>query len=479
MAEASLLNTFFGPCDCRGFSDCTLPIDSYGGVLLWLGLAMYMCKALRTLAEDYFLPCLHVLEEFFDLSADTASSVLLVPGASAGLLLVNLAATLLVTSELGLGAVIGSLIFQLLVVTGMTGVLSSRDDAEVKIWRYPLLRDTFFYVIAWVELIVFLSDQKVEWFEAMVMVLTYGLYCVFMRFNKRIAASVVLSMGLVSADEVAQVKKKKNEDPSPVSPSGDEVHGARAADMLAEEDRPNSAPADVLRSPGLGDLDLPPAPTDPDEMAPSVIGFPNDDFNLTGTSSRERRKEQRKHAVALLQTHDPLALCWVAFMPLPELATLQVFGICFGLIVCLAYLLVDAATRASIILNIAPLLLGLLFVAPGMSSLAVINAIDDVKDGEADVALANILGSSLFDMLVGLGLPWFLHGWVGDVEFKNSIQPLVMGNLVMLPIIILGFLLMLVAQRWSVKWQTSYALLGCYGIWFIGNFVAMCVGDGL
>lgn len=130
-------------------------------------------------------------------------------------------------------------------------------------------------------------------------------------------------------------------------------------------------------------------------------------------------------------------------------------------------------------LNISPLLMGLLLVAPGMSSLAVVNAIDDVKDGEADVALANILGSSLFDMLVSLGLPWFFHGWDRPVEFKTSIQPLTTGNLVMLVTTLVGLLVMLRCQKWSVVWQTSYLLLGCYGVWFLGNFVAMCFGMGL
>jgi len=318
----------------------------------------------------------------------------------------------------------------------------------------------------------------VEWFESMIMLLTYVLYCIFMRFNTRIAASVVLQLGLVGDDEVAQVQKK-SDDPelAPVSPTGIDTE-ARAADILAKE----LASDDTLRAAGKGDLDSPQSLDDiPKDasLAAQVIGFSDEDLGMTGSSSRERKKEKRKNAVALLQTHDPLALCWAACMPLPELQTLQVFGICVCCIFLLAYLLVDAATRASIVLNISPMLMGLLLVAPGTSSLAVVSAIDDVKDGEADVALANILGSSLFDMLVSLALPWFFHGWSRPVEFKTSIQPLTTGNLVMLFIALVGFLVMLQVQKWSVVWQTSYLLLGCYGVWFLGNFIAMCEGSGL
>merc|ERR1712224_1057213 len=59
-------------------------------------------------------------------------------------------------------------------------------------------------------------------------------------------------------------------------------------------------------------------------------------------------------------------------------------------------------------LNIEPLIMGLIFLAAGTSVPDALGSIAVAKQGEGDMAVANAFGSNVFDILLGLGVPWFL-----------------------------------------------------------------------
>ncbi|CAE8602796.1 unnamed protein product [Polarella glacialis] len=86
-----------------------------------------------------------------------------------------LVATFLIVNEGGVGTIIGSAIFNILVIVGATGYIACKDRS-LKIWWYPLTRDCAFYVISVAELAGFLSDDMVEWWEALIMIFTYFVY---------------------------------------------------------------------------------------------------------------------------------------------------------------------------------------------------------------------------------------------------------------------------------------------------------------
>merc|ERR1712185_322198 len=51
---------------------------------------------------------------------------------------------------------------------------------------------------------------------------------------------------------------------------------------------------------------------------------------------------------------------------------------------------------------------GLVFLAAGTSVPDALGSIAVAKQGEGDMAVANAFGSNVFDILLGLGVPWFL-----------------------------------------------------------------------
>ena len=52
--------------------------------------------------------------------------------------------------------------------------------------------------------------------------------------------------------------------------------------------------------------------------------------------------------------------------------------------------------------------MGLTFIAAGVSVPDALSGIAVVKEGHGDMAVSNAIGSNVFDILICLGLPWFL-----------------------------------------------------------------------
>ena len=53
--------------------------------------------------------------------------------------------------------------------------------------------------------------------------------------------------------------------------------------------------------------------------------------------------------------------------------------------------------------------MGLTFIAAGVSVPDALSGIAVVREGHGDMAVSNAIGSNVFDILVCLGIPWFLQ----------------------------------------------------------------------
>lgn len=94
-------------------------------------------------------------------------------------------------------------------------------------------------------------------------------------------------------------------------------------------------------------------------------------------------------------------------MPTPE-NYWRLFAASIASIAFCTYIMVDAVNRTGCNLNIQPLIMGLIFLAAGTSVPDALGSIAVAKQGEGDMAVANAFGSNVFDILLGLGVPWFL-----------------------------------------------------------------------
>jgi sodium/potassium/calcium exchanger 3 len=101
-------------------------------------------------------------------------------------------------NEGGVGTIVGSAIFNILMIVGITCVAACQEQ-DLPIWWYPLSRDCAFYIVSVLELVLFLADEEVKWWEASIMVLTYICYCVYMKFNPRIVEYLGIDVAVVIA----------------------------------------------------------------------------------------------------------------------------------------------------------------------------------------------------------------------------------------------------------------------------------------
>merc|ERR1712139_733051 len=123
---------------------------------------------------------------------------------------------------------------------------------------------------------------------------------------------------------------------------------------------------------------------------------------------------------------DPLNKLWELIMPSPERYWL-LFSASIAFIAICTYIMVDAVNRIGCNLNIEPLIMGLIFLAAGTSVPDALGSIAVAKQGEGDMAVANALGSNVFDIMLGLGIPWTIkNGFLGeDIIFKGAKDELV------------------------------------------------------
>lgn len=74
-----------------------------------------------------------------------------------------------------------------------------------------------------------------------------------------------------------------------------------------------------------------------------------------------------------------------------------------------SYLMVWWASVSGLVLGVPIELMGLTFLAAGTSVPDLFGSLMVARIGEGDAAVSNSIGSNVFDILLGLGLPWFLY----------------------------------------------------------------------
>ncbi|HET7291970.1 MAG TPA: sodium:calcium antiporter, partial [Vicinamibacteria bacterium] len=85
------------------------------------------------------------------------------------------------------------------------------------------------------------------------------------------------------------------------------------------------------------------------------------------------------------------------------LGVLLSFGFGFALLVLGALWLVKGAARLALGLGVSPLVVGLTVVAYGTSAPELAVSVEAARSGRADIALGNVVGSNILNVLLVLG----------------------------------------------------------------------------
>lgn len=115
-----------------------------------------------------------------------------------------------------------------------------------------------------------------------------------------------------------------------------------------------------------------------------------------------------------------------------DLLTLILFVAGLGLLIGGAELLVRGASGLAARVGISPLVIGLTVVAFGTSSPELAVSIGSSRSGDADIALGNVIGSNIFNVLFILGLAALITPLVVAQQLIRLAVPLMIGATLLL-----------------------------------------------
>lgn len=127
----------------------------------------------------------------------------------------------------------------------------------------------------------------------------------------------------------------------------------------------------------------------------------------------------------------------------------------------LTHYMVVWVTAVGCFLEVSAIFMGLVVLAIGTSVPDALGSMIAARSGEANMAIANAVGSNVFDVLIGLGFPWFLRGLI-----KSEAMPVDRDGLSLNVIILfctgLLFVVVLALNDWSMNTKTGLFLFSLY-----------------
>lgn len=408
-----------------------------GYAIAMLFATLYVFAGLGMICDEFFVPALEELSDVLKLSPDVAGATFLAAGSSAPELFTSVADTFATTGAnggegFGMGTIVGSAMFNILVIVALSAAVV---PGAVKVDPRPILRDCSFYATSIIMLMVFMNDGKVKLWESAIMVGTYILYIMFMMFNQRIFD---LCPGM--ADHGS--KDKKVEGGSPAK----DVEGGAPADETTDAEKEPAG--------GGGD-------DDDDEGGDPTKYW--DRFEWDGEASMFDK-------VYWIITLPMLIVFQLTVPDCSKNACKKAYVVTFILSILwigfLCLLMVMTAAHIGCVFSIDPEIMGICVLAIGTSVPDAMGSVIVARKGEADMAIANAIGSNVFDILLGLGVPWLAKG----ISVNDSVGVNNCG--IFLPVAILGstliaFFSVLFLNRWNFDSRAGVIFLIMYLFYYV------------
>lgn len=137
-------------------------------------------------------------------------------------------------------------------------------------------------------------------------------------------------------------------------------------------------------------------------------------------------------------------------------------------IAILTYCMLTLCHRVGCVFGIPGVVMGLVFISAGTTVPDFLSSIIVAKEGQGDMAICNAIGSNIFNIFAGLGLPWFLYT---VVHGKAYVSPALQGNSAIVPIVLLFAYvwvlpIVMVASGWKLYAKVGIFLI-CMHIAFL------------
>ncbi|PXF48452.1 Sodium/potassium/calcium exchanger 4 [Gracilariopsis chorda] len=444
---------------------------------------------LAIVTDDYFVPALECICERLNLSEDVAGATFMAAGSSTPEFFASLLAVFVTKDEVGIGTIVGSAVFNILVIIGLSAALAG---AVIKLdWR-PLLRDSAFYIASIILLLLFvipITNGQIDWWEGLILVLFYGVYVLFMAFlNKPYMkwADKLNKKRAAKKSSIGDLEAGTFTTSYPTS-SGDVIsteHGTWSAENSPPSSPPSSPPAlettvrskfeDVCPRSKFRTLQyaviaanrLRASAEGPDEKKTFLgLDLPESTLGWIFFPATGLWKLLFRYTVVDCSVERRANLWWLTFIT----SIVWISGI--------SYVMVEAARIVGCLIGIPATIMGLTVLAAGTSVPDALASISVARNGAGDMAVSNAIGSNVFDILLGLGFPWFLGHLILKEQIAIPVEPI---TTVVIPIVILfaimvALVIVLIALRWQMRPLLGYILFGLYGAFIVYSLLDVWV----
>ena len=133
----------------------------------------------------------------------------------------------------------------------------------------------------------------------------------------------------------------------------------------------------------------------------------------------------------------------------------------------LAWYLVEWASHVGCVAGIPEDIIGFTVLAAGTSLPDTISSVVVARQGSGDMAVANAIGSNVFNVLFGLGFPWTTFTLIrGPIDVSDATDGLV-GNVITLACVGVFYSIVFTARRFRLNTPLGYAFCAIYSLYVI------------
>ncbi|XP_058809385.1 sodium/potassium/calcium exchanger 3 isoform X2 [Phymastichus coffea] len=386
------------------------------------------------------------------MSKDVAGATFMAAATSAPELFVNAIGTFITEGDIGVGTIVGSAVFNILAVPACCGIGAGMVVVPLDWW--PVSRDCLAYGVTVAILICIIHDERVEWYEALCLVLLYIVYIAVMYYDK-------------SFQNCTRFRAKNSTPPAepdaldtrPQSDAG-EIHLSRSDKLQSAADRVEQ----------IATIDVP--------------------LQNGGTKPQEENQEAEEYEYQLLVWPRnagwlrktawiltwPIHLVFMCTIPDCDKPKFKkwfpvTFLMCIVWIGSLSYVVAWMITIIGDTLKIPDSVMGITFLAAGTSVPEAVSSVIVAKQGHGSMGISNSIGSNTFDILLCLGLPWLIKSSFAPTKKDQHYISINSGGLEYSAISLLSTLLLLyvafAANRFQLDRKVGRACLCMYAVFLI------------
>ncbi|KAK7909718.1 hypothetical protein WMY93_014402 [Mugilogobius chulae] len=491
-----------------------------GAVVLHMFGMIYMFIALAIVCDEFFVPALTVITEKLAISDDVAGATFMAAGGSAPELFTSIIGVFISHSNVGIGTIVGSAVFNILFVIGMCAIFS-KEILNLTWW--PLFRDVTFYILDLIMLIIFFLDNIISIWESVLLLSAYAAYVIFMKCNGKVESFVKECM---NKNQVVEVEVQPKARPRlQRGGSSASLHNSlmrnsifqlmiHTLDPLSEEfadselgtygklkyyhsmteegkfrekasilhkiAKKKCQVEDIEKANGVAsrtENNLPNSSSVEVEVTPPMNGTAGQE----GETAEEEEEEDQPLSLSWPESNRkrftylfimPIVLpLWLTLPDVRKPTAKKFFPLTFLGSICwiagFSYLMVWWAHQVGETIGITEEIMGLTILAAGTSIPDLITSVIVARKGLGDMAVSSSVGSNIFDITVGLPFPWLLWSFCNGFSAVKVSSNGLFCAIVLLFLMLLFVIISIAACKWRMSKLLGFIMFMLYLVFLV------------